>query len=94
MTTNRAFLISVLSHPAFAAGDLDTHFIERHLGAGAPAPARDGAVDRIHAIVAALHGHELRRRAGGALPASIPSGWRNNRWRPQRRRAPDRRRAP
>jgi len=84
VTTNRAFLISVLSHPAFAAGDLDTHFIDRHLGADAPVPARDGAVDRIHAIVGALHGHELRRRAGGALPASIPSGWRNNRWRPQR----------
>jgi propionyl-CoA carboxylase alpha chain len=34
--------------------------------------------------VAALAGHESRRRAGGPLPPSIPSGWRNNRWRPQR----------
>jgi propionyl-CoA carboxylase alpha chain len=84
VTTNRAFLAAVLSHPAFAAGDLDTHFIERHFGPEVPGPARDPAVDRIHAIVAALHGHEARRRAGGPLPASLPSGWRNNRWRPQR----------
>jgi propionyl-CoA carboxylase alpha chain len=34
--------------------------------------------------IAALHGHEMRRRAGGPLPSSLPSGWRNNRWRPQR----------
>src|SRR5262249_20575193 len=47
-------------------------------------PRRDPAAERLHAIVAALHGHEARRRAGGPLPASIPSGWRNNRWRPQR----------
>ena len=84
VTTNRAFLVSVLRHPAFAAGDLDTHFIERHLGAERGIAPRDPAVDRVHAIVAALHGHETRRRAGGPLPASLPSGWRNNRWRAQR----------
>jgi len=44
---------------------------------------RDRAADRLHAIAAALYGHESRRRAGGPLPPSIPSGWRNNRWRPQ-----------
>src|SRR5262249_58843498 len=47
-------------------------------------PLRHPAIERLHAIVAALHGHEARRRAGGPLPASIPSGWRNNRWRAQR----------
>jgi len=45
--------------------------------------SRDAGADRVHAIVATLAAHERRRRAGGPLPASIPSGWRNNRWRPQ-----------
>ena len=83
VTTNREFLLSVLEHPAFAAGEIDTHFIERHLPADARGRPRDAAVDRVHAIAAAIDGHERRRRAGGPLPASIPSGWRNNRWRPQ-----------
>jgi acetyl/propionyl-CoA carboxylase alpha subunit len=39
VTTNREFLLAVLDHPAFAAGEIDTHFIERHL----PAAARPGA---------------------------------------------------
>ena len=84
VTTNRGLLLAVLRHPAFAAGELDTHFIERHLPPKARAASRDGDVDRAHAVVAALFGHETRRRAGGPVPPSIPSGWRNNRWRPQR----------
>jgi propionyl-CoA carboxylase alpha chain len=84
VTTNRGLLLAVLRHPAFAAAELDTHFIERHLPAAARLPVADAQADRIHAVVAALHGHEMRRRAGGPLPSSLPSGWRNNRWRPQR----------
>jgi acetyl-CoA carboxylase biotin carboxylase subunit len=83
VTTNRDFLIAVLSHPAFIAGEIDTHFIERHLSGAARAVHRDAEAGRLHAIVAALDGHERRRRQGGPLPESIPSGWRNNRWRPQ-----------
>ncbi len=83
LTTNRDFLLAVLAAPAFHAGELDTHFIERHL----PPETRRAALDpmrlRAHAVVAALDGHERRRRAGGPLPATIPSGWRNSRWRPQ-----------
>jgi acetyl-CoA carboxylase biotin carboxylase subunit len=83
VATNREFLIAVLTHPAFAAGETDTHFIERHLPAEARGAARDPAADRVHAIVGALHDHERRRRIPGPLPSSIPSGWRNNRWRRQ-----------
>ena len=83
LTTNRDFLLAVLAHPAFAAGEIDTHFIDRHLAGDARAVRRDPAVDRLHAIVAAMDGHERRRRQGGPLPPSIPSGWRNNRWRAQ-----------
>ena len=82
VTTNRDFLLGVLTHPAFEAGEIDTHFIERHLPPEARRPPRDAAAERLHAIAAALHDHE-RRRGSGPLPPSIPSGWRNNRWRPQ-----------
>src|SRR6266403_1244576 len=82
VTTNRDLLLAVLTHPAFAAGALDTRFIDRHLPPTARVAPRDADADRVHAVVAALAAHE-RRRAGGPLPASIPSGWRNNRWRPQ-----------
>jgi acyl-CoA carboxylase subunit alpha len=85
VTTNRDLLVAVLRHRAFAAGDLDTHFIDHHLPAASRTRRRDPATERLHAIVAALHGHATRRRAGSSpLPPSIPSGWRNNRWRPQR----------
>ncbi len=85
VTTNRSLLLAVLRHPAFPAGDIDTHFIERHLPAAeSRAVVQDAAAVRVHAIAAAVHGHETRRRHGGPLPATIPSGWRNNRWRPQR----------
>jgi acetyl-CoA carboxylase biotin carboxylase subunit len=84
VATNRDFLLAVLAHPQFAAGAIDTHFIDRHLPAPARAAVRDPAVDRIHAIAAAIDGHQRRRAAGDSpLPPSIPSGWRNNRWRPQ-----------
>jgi acetyl-CoA carboxylase biotin carboxylase subunit len=83
IATNREFLLAVLDHEAFAAGALHTHFIEQHLPAAARQATRNPAHDRIHAIAAALWEHVGRRRAGGPLPESIPSGWRNNRWRAQ-----------
>ncbi len=83
VTTNREFLLAALTHPAFQAGELDTHFVEKHLPPAARRLPRNAGHERIHAIAATLHAHECRRRAGGPLPPSIPSGWRNNRWRAQ-----------
>ncbi|MEO8604105.1 MAG: biotin carboxylase N-terminal domain-containing protein [bacterium] len=84
VTTNRDFLLTVLAHPEFRAGAIDTHFIERHLPAANRQPRRDLATDRLHAIAEALDGQQRRRAAGiSPLPESIPSGWRNVRWRPQ-----------
>ncbi|MCW5890070.1 MAG: ATP-grasp domain-containing protein [bacterium] len=85
LTTNRDFLLAVLRHSAFAAGALDTHFVERHLPPAARTAASDPTVVRTHAIVATLEGHARRRDAAASpVPPSVPSGWRNNRWRPQR----------
>jgi acetyl-CoA carboxylase biotin carboxylase subunit len=83
VVTNREFLLAVLTHSAFAAGETDTHFIDRHLPAEARSASPDPAADRLHAIVATLYDHQRRRRIPGPLPPSIPSGWRNNPWRRQ-----------
>jgi propionyl-CoA carboxylase alpha chain len=82
VATNRDFLLAILKHPAFAEGEIDTHFIERHLPPERRTPAPNPARDRVHAIVAALHA-QRSRRGSSPLPSSIPSGWRNNRWRAQ-----------
>jgi acetyl-CoA carboxylase biotin carboxylase subunit len=80
---NRDFLVAVLEHPAFLSGALDTGFIERHLPAERRGPGRDEVVERAHALAAALFEHALRRSTPGPQPPSLPSGWRNSRWRPQ-----------
>ncbi|MGD9762512.1 MAG: biotin carboxylase N-terminal domain-containing protein [Candidatus Binatia bacterium] len=84
VTTNRDFLLAVLAHREFRAGAIDTHFIDRHLPAGARRAPADAEGARVHAIAAAIDAHERRRRADASpLPSGIASGWRNNRWRAQ-----------
>jgi len=81
VTTNRELLIRVLDHRAFVAGEIDTHFIDRHLrdalSEGASLPDMRRA-----AIAAALAEQQERDRARLIVPA-IPSGWRNNYHTPQ-----------
>jgi geranyl-CoA carboxylase alpha subunit len=68
ITTNRHFLIACLSHPAFAAGSVDTGFIERHLAGGVRA-VLDGSVV---ALAAVLFDHRSAERRDGIVP-----GWRS-----------------
>ncbi len=75
VTTNRDFLVSVLRHEAFLAGDTTTDFLERHRPARRRAP--DESEVRLAALAAALHGQAVRRAAARVL-GSVPSGWRNN----------------
>ena len=72
VVTNREQLARILAHPAFLAGELDTHFLERHAGELA---ARTPGLDpvRVAAIAVTLHGI-LARRPAAAL---APPGWRN-----------------
>jgi acetyl/propionyl-CoA carboxylase alpha subunit len=79
LVTNREHLAKILAHPAFLAGELDTHFLERHAGElAARAPGLDRM--RVAAIGATLHGIAGRRD-----PAALaPAGWRNVRFADQR----------
>jgi acetyl-CoA carboxylase biotin carboxylase subunit len=81
VTTNREFLLRVLDHPAFIAGDIDTHFIEKHL----QEELGDGpseADEQRAAIAAALASQQLHDRERVLVPG-VPSGWRNNYHSPQ-----------
>ncbi len=81
VTTNREFLLRVLDHPAFIAGEIDTHFIDRHLqdelGEG---PAES---DEQRAAIAAALAQQQQRDRERVLVPSVPSGWRNNYHTPQ-----------
>ena len=54
LTTNRSFLIAMLRHPAFAAGEATTAFIDRHFSAGSDAMRRPQADLRTLALAAVL----------------------------------------
>ena len=54
LTTNRAFLIAMLRHPAFAAGEATTAFIQRHFPAGSDAMRRPTPDARMLALAAVL----------------------------------------
>jgi acetyl/propionyl-CoA carboxylase alpha subunit len=81
LATNRDFLLRVLDHPAFVAGEIDTHFIDRHLADGlldGPDPA-----EAERAAVLATLADQQRRDRGRVLVPHVPSGWRNNYHSPQ-----------
>lgn len=75
--TNRALLVRVLRHPEFLAGNIDTHFLQRHSPAAMGAPLTDDADGGIHALAAALSDQAARRGAAPVVGAA-PTGWRNN----------------
>ena len=77
MTTNRDFLVRVLRHPEFLAGEADTGFLERH---DCTAPLD---VDRRAAACAHALAGQATRRAQARVLGSLPSGWRNNPSQPQ-----------
>jgi propionyl-CoA carboxylase alpha chain len=74
VVANRDFLVRILRHPAFLAGETDTGFLERHDGLGEPLAGPEA--ERLHAVAAALCAAAERREAG-PLSFAAP-GWRNN----------------
>jgi propionyl-CoA carboxylase alpha chain len=71
---NRDFLVRVLRHPAFRAGETDTGFLARHEGLAEP--LADAVAERLHAAAAAIASRDREDGAGPLAPA--PRGWRNN----------------
>jgi propionyl-CoA carboxylase alpha chain len=75
VASNRDFLVNVLRHDAFVAGDTTTDFIERH----GPARERDVGEEQLRAgALAAALASQQASRAEARVLATIPSGWRNN----------------
>jgi propionyl-CoA carboxylase alpha chain len=72
-TTNRDFLVGVLRHEAFLAGDTTTDFIERV----SPPRAREVYVAQLEhcAVLAALTAQSWRRSRNPL--GGFPAGWRN-----------------
>jgi propionyl-CoA carboxylase alpha chain len=76
LRTNRDLLVRVLRHPGFAAGAVDTAFLDRHW-TQVTEPLAGPEAERLHSVAAALAGSTERREQAGVL-RSLPSGWRNN----------------
>jgi acetyl/propionyl-CoA carboxylase alpha subunit len=74
--TNRDLLVAVLREEEFAAGAIDTGYLDRHPPAELCAEP-DELTMHLHALAAALAG-QARRRAGTPVLRTLPSGWRNN----------------
>ena len=72
IATNLVFLRTLLNHPAFAAGEVDTGFIERNLGNLVPpeAPVPDAVL-----VAAALSGRALSLNTADPQSA-VPDPWR------------------
>jgi len=69
LTTNRSFLLATLAHPAFAAGEATTAFIERHFSAGSDALRRPSPDRRMLALAAVLlFGTRAAESAAEAAP--------------------------
>jgi acetyl/propionyl-CoA carboxylase alpha subunit len=77
LTTNRDFLVRVLRHEEFLAGEADTGFLERHPAADLAAALVGAEGQRLAAVAAAL-ASQAARRADATVLATLPSGWRNN----------------
>lgn len=74
MTTNLAFLRALINHPAFAAGQVDTSFIERHLDE--LLPHDDPPLPDVALIAAAL-GSTIRANvhSAAAMPVASADPW-------------------
>jgi propionyl-CoA carboxylase alpha chain len=81
VVTNRDLLVGILREPEFAAGQIDTGYLDRHRPEEL-CPPHPGA-GPVHLLAVALAG-QARRREEAPVLATLPSGWRNNPSAPQR----------
>lgn len=79
ITTTVPYLLDVVRHPAFAAGDTHTHFLEQHIGDWKP--PRDGATiaaigAALHALLAAAPAATVQNAAVATTPWNQLGAWR------------------
>ena len=75
VVTNRDFLVNVLRHEAFIAGDTRTDFIDRN----EPARERQMPPEEVgRAALAVALATQVTHRSEARVLTTIPSGWRNN----------------
>ncbi len=72
VATNLARLRTIVEHPAFAAGELHTGFIEQHLAASGPAPVPP---PELLAALAAVRPSARAARGARAVSPSAPDPW-------------------
>jgi 3-methylcrotonyl-CoA carboxylase alpha subunit len=76
VTTNLAFLKTLVSHPQVVRGDIDTGFVERELAVLAGSARSLGALDLAAACAAVL-----AREQSEQVPSALPSPWeRSDGW--------------
>ena len=73
LTTNRSFLVAMLQHPAFAAGEATTAFIAQHFSAGADGMRRPKPDLRTLALAAVLLFEARQQETADATGA--PPSW-------------------
>ena len=81
VATNRDLLVGILREPEFAAGQIDTGYLDRHRPEELNPPHPQAGP--VHPLAVALAG-QAGRRAGAPVLGTLPSGWRNNPSAPQR----------
>jgi hypothetical protein len=75
--TNRELLVGILDHAEFGAGNIDTHFLERHTPATLTEEVNNTKDVRLYALAAAL-ADQASNRSKAAIWSAAPTGWRNN----------------
>lgn len=76
VVSNKDFLTSILEHEAFAGGDFDTHFIDKHFPRDAIEAAKPPQRHIALAAVALFHSDAMQLRNGTGLNASFMN-WRS-----------------
>jgi acetyl/propionyl-CoA carboxylase alpha subunit len=76
VTSNRELLVGILREEEFAAGRIDTGYLDRHEPAALAASTRHPERALLHPLAAALAA-QSRHRAEAPTQRTIPSGWRN-----------------
>jgi acetyl/propionyl-CoA carboxylase alpha subunit len=82
MTTNQDFLLQLLEHPDFLKGTYNTHFIANKMNLSTLGNISKASLN--HALIATTLSTWKEREDNRKALRSIPSGWRNNFYQPQK----------